>query len=310
MKSPALLIINLILVGIITNACNGPTEQAEEIDLSNTISIDENTAGNQGANTDHIYYFGFDLRSSPQEDAKQYLPFMDYLTRTTGYTFKLKLTSQNSNIIDDLGTGAVQFASIGATSYITSHQKYGTLTLARGKNQQDKAEYRSALVTLPVSPITRLKDIKQKRLAFGSNSSTQGHLIPRIILQQNNIQLSELQEYTYTGSHLNCANAVIFNHADICGMQDTMADSLQAQGKLKILTYSDYYPSSGIAANKNVNAKVIEKVTRALLAFDPITRHSAGLHNWQLTEMPHGFSPSSDSDYKSLRDWMMKLDVN
>ena len=38
-------------------------------------------------------YFGFDLRSSPQEDAAQYIPFLDYLSESTGFHFKLHLKS-------------------------------------------------------------------------------------------------------------------------------------------------------------------------------------------------------------------------
>jgi ABC-type phosphate/phosphonate transport system substrate-binding protein len=73
----------------------------------------------------NIFYFGFDLRASPQEDARQYLSFLHYLEKKTGYKFKLRFNGKGHSIIDELGQNKIQFASIGAESFIRAHYKYG-----------------------------------------------------------------------------------------------------------------------------------------------------------------------------------------
>lgn len=257
--------------------------------------------------TGKYLFFGFDLRSGPMEDARQYLPFLNYLKKSTGYDFKLRFTPKNSSIIDDLGMGKIHFAAIGAVSFIQAREMYGVVGLVRGINSLGKAEYRSTIVVLPNSDIEEIEDLKGKRFAFGSVSSTQGHLIPRIVLSGRSIGLDDLASYKYTGSHQNCVNAVIKGSVDACGMQDTMAERMVADGLVRILHRSGYYPSSGIAANQEVAPNVVEKVTQALLDFDPLGRDKEGLHNWNDTEMPNGFTAATGADYVELRDWLIRL---
>ncbi len=256
-----------------------------------------------------IIYFGFDLRSSPQEDARQYLPFLDYLKNQTGYNFSLRFTPKNSTIIDELGSGRVDFAAIGADSFIRAREKYQVVGLVRGINNEGRAEYRSKIVVQPDSNIRDLADLKGKRFAFGSETSTQGHLIPRIIMQQHDLSLEDFSDYTYTGSHQDCVNAVVAGKYDACGMQDTMAVNMARQGLVRILFSSDYYPSSGIAAYQGVSMDIIERVKQALLQFDPQGRHNKGLYHWDQTEMPKGFTEARDADYQELREWMLHFDL-
>ena len=62
-------------------------DEGQFINLKPRISVDEvnreleestkKTIGKK------IFHFGFDLRAGPLEDARQYLPFLDYLRRST-----------------------------------------------------------------------------------------------------------------------------------------------------------------------------------------------------------------------------------
>jgi len=121
------------------------------------------------------------------------------------------------------------------------------------------------------------------------------------MLEAANITLTDLGQYECTGSHRNCAKAVIAGECDAGGMQDTMARSLADEGKLTIVAFSEYYPSSGISANKDVDPALLEAVKKALLAFDPKGKHAGNLTDWDKTEMPCGFVEADDSDYAELR---------
>ena len=253
------------------------------------------------------FYFGFDLRSSPQEDAAQYLPFLEYLEEATGYHFQLYFTPKHSTTADELGKGRVQFASMGATSYLDAQSRYKAISLVRGINHQGKAEYQSVLVVKNNSPIKSIKDIKGRSFAFGSRSSTQGHLIPRIMLRKQGLTLKDLGRYDYTGSHQNCAEAVVAGKYDICGMQDQLAEKLVQRGLLRIIYRSAFYPSSGIVVNRDVPQDVIENVKKALMGFYPQGKHREGLYNWNQTEMPRGFLAADEKDYAELRQWSLQL---
>ena len=282
---------------------SGP--ERKEIDLKDTVTEAEIKEHAAAGNMD-ILRFGFDLRASPQEDARQYLPFLRYLEDATGYRFDLRFTPKNVKIVDDLGQGVVQFAAIGAGSYIEARARYGVVPLARGLNIHGKAEYRSVIFTHPQSPVKKIQDLRGKRFAFGSITSTQGHVIPRIILAESGLTLDDLSAYEYAGSHRNCANVVVAGGFDAGGMQDIMGKNMEAAGLIRIIKTSNYYPSSGIVANKEVPAEKLAKVKQALLDFDP-KLHSVDLYHWERTEMASGFCEARDEDYEELRDWMRKF---
>lgn len=302
-------ILGVILLSFVLISCDSPdTIPVQQVDSRDLLSEDElQQAQQQHKKHDDTFYFGFDLRSSPQEDAAQYLPFLKYLESATGYHFKLHFTPKSSSTIEELGQNRTQFSAMGAVAFIKAQSMYGAISLVRGLNHQGKAEYQSVFVVEPDNHINNIHDIKGRKLAFGNPNSTQGHLIPRIMLMDNGISLKHLRTYGYTGSHQNCAEAVISGKYDVCGMQDQLAKKLVSEGLVKIIHTSRYYPSSGIAANKSVPTDVIERVRQALLNFDPQGGHSKELYHWDRTEMPRGFTAASANDYTELRRWSTRL---
>lgn len=302
-------VITLFLLAFALISC-GSTDNVpiQHVDSSDRLSEQELQQKQKHEQEQrNTYYFGFDLRASPQEDAAQYLPFLSYLEGATGYHFKLHFTPKNSSVADELGKNKTQFSAMGASTFLHAQSIYGAKSLVRGLNQQGKAEYQSVFVVRPNSPIRSIRDIAGRKLAFGNQDSTQGHLIPRIMLTENGISLNNLYTYSYTGSHQNCAEAVVSGNYDVCGMQDQLAKKLASEGQVKIIHYSRYYPSSGIVANKSVPAEVIVRVKQALLDFDPQGKDRHDLYHWDRTEMPRGFIATKGSDYDDLRQWSIRL---
>lgn len=297
----ALGVVGFLLVG------PGSSRRSVVVDLDERMPI-ERTArqvGQEGPRA--AIRFGFDLRASPSEDARQYLPFLHYLEHATGLSLKLVFTSEGERLYNKLGRGEVDIAAVGAVSFVKAQETYGAIPLVRGLNAKNKAEYRSMIVVAPDGPIANFSQLRGKRYAFGSVDSTQGHIIPRIMLLSQGIDLKDLASYEYTGSHQNCANAVISARLDACGMQDTMAESLARLGRVRILKTSVYFPSSGVAANKELAPEIREKIKRALIEFDPTGRDQESLYNWDRTEMPNGFVSAKIDDYAELRAWMIRL---
>ena len=231
---------------------------------------------------------------------------MQILSERSGYPLLLHVTPPENRIVDELGEGTVDFAAIGAVGFLQAEARYGARMLVRGVDEAGQGHYLSKIVVRPHSAIQRVADLRGRSLAFGSRDSTQGHLIPRIVLAQHNISLDALAGYRFTGSHFNCANAVISGAADACGMQDKLADKLAASGQLRVIFDSDAYPSSGIAAAPGVPQEVQRRLQQALLDFDP---RQAGdtLYHWQNTEMAGGFTAAGPSDYRELRAWMIRF---
>ena len=305
-------LLTLFLLCVVCNLTSCDSDSTKTVvNLDDRVTDQELLKLNQNKNQKNhkTLYFGFDLRASPQEDSSQYIPFLRYLEKSTGYNFELRFTPQGRSIIDELGTGKVDLAAVGAVSYIKGHEKYGIINLVRGLNQKGKAKYQSMIVVNPNSSIKSIDDLKHKRFAFGNINSTQGHLIPRISLREHGIDLKDLKSYEFTGSHIDCANSVVSFKFDACGMQDTMAEHMVKEGLLKILHISRYHPSSGIAANQELPLEIISKVKKALIDFDPRGKNKDKLHHWSQTEMPNGFIAAYEKDYLEIRNWLIKFGI-
>jgi phosphonate transport system substrate-binding protein len=245
-------------------------------------------------------WFGFDLRLGPKEEVSIYTPFLKYLEKATGRRFRIKFTQKYEDTVKNLGNGSTDFAAIGPLSYVIGEKEYGIRYLVSGVNSDGDPRYHSIIFSRTGSQLSDLNDLRGKCFAFGSEMSTQGHLIPRNMLEGAGITLDDLSKYIYTGSHVNAVKSVLNGACDAGGIQDTLAHRLASEGKIKIIKRSKPYPSSLIAYNSSVDAEIVESVRLALLSFEPKGRHKEMLIDWNKTEMPLGFSTINEPELQKV----------
>jgi phosphonate transport system substrate-binding protein len=309
-----LLTIMLVFLGISLAGCNSGPAEVFKVDLSNRehhlLKLD-NLPLVDSENDEDAFTFGFDRRLQIKEDVRMYMDLLNYLEKTTGYKFRIYITPQNSNIVDELGAGKIDFAAIGMGSFLQARQKYDSKMLVHGKSNHNdtRGQYQAVIFTKPDSAIKKLSDLRQKSIAFGSRTSTQGHLIPRLMLYHESINLTDLADYGYMESHESTVNAVLSGRYDAGAVQDKLGFSIADQGLIKIIAVSDYYPSSGIVAGSHVQDQVLEKVTEALLNCDPQGDHQDFFVNWETSEMNHGFLPADDNRYQLLEQWARTIGI-
>jgi len=246
--------------------------------------------------------FSFDHRLSPKDDVRIYLPFLNYLSDQTGLAFSLRFTENYEDTADNLGRGLVQFAAMGPVNYINAKRKYGAGCLVTGLNKDFKPEYRAVIFTKIDSPVNSLDELRGKNFAFGDRYSTQGHIIPRKMLDDVGITLQRLRGHVFTGSHVNTARAVLNGNYEAGAIQDTLARQLASEGKIKILATSKPYPSSLICYVKTVEPSVLAAMKTALLKMDPAGIHRDLLGGWDRTEMPNGFQEFHEDSLAELED--------
>lgn len=244
---------------------------------------------------------GFDRRLEPKEDVRQMASLADWIQQQTGLFFEVEAPRQGSTAVDKLCTGGVDFAAVGTVSYLQAHHRCNAHILVRGLNAQGQDTYRAAIVTPPDSALENLTQLRGRSFAFGAANSTQGYLIPRLMLREAGIGLDDLSAYAFHDSHAVTANAIASGRYDAGGLQDTLAQDLAGRGLLRMLALSDPYPSSGIIVGPHVPEKTVALVRQALLDLDPVGEDAEALYHWERTEMPRGFVPARDEDYDELR---------
>lgn len=256
------------------------------------------TASSQAAG----WQIGFDRRLEAKDDVRQIASLANWLTRQTGLPISVYVSHNDGRtIVDDLCDGDVALAAVGTVSYLQAHDLCGARILVRGRNGDGNDTYRAAIVVPADSPLQSVADLRQHTFVFGAPNSTQGHLIPRLMLQEAGVALEELRAYSFSGSHTAAANAVASGRYEAGALQDTLAKELAQRGLVRVLAYSDFYPASGIIAAPDVPEKTVALIQQALLTLDPAGRDAAALYQWERSEMPLGFVLASDEDYETLR---------
>lgn len=299
MKLPRLILLFLFMV--LLTSC-GQAESTLNVSLEENL-IQGEVHWPEISSKQDAYVFGFDRRLEPKEDVKIYASLLKYLEQSTGYEFILEVTPKDGSLVDEIGDGEVDFAVVGTLTYLQAHELYKASMLVRGINSQGENVYRAAIVTRPDTNIKSIFDLRDSSFVFGASTSTQGYLIPRRMLEESGIELTDLRNYDFTSSHAETANAVISGRSEAGGIQDTLAQTLVNRGLLRIVAWSNSYPSSGVLAGEHVPQEVVQTVTQVLLGLDPSGKDKEFLYHWERTEMPSGFSPAKDEDYAELRSW-------
>lgn len=251
------------------------------------------------ASQKEVVYFGVIPRYNPVIMYQNYQPIMDYLTRSTPYRFELKLARDYPEVVDHLRTGVTQVASLGDVTFAAASHGFGAKPILRPKNSVGNPDYFSLIVVRKESPIQDISQLKGKRFAFGNDHSTSGNLIPRLFLFSQGVCLDDLGHYTNLSTHTDVARAVLKGQYDAGAVKDVVAYRYQELG-LRILAKSDPIPAVPIAVRRNAPEKLVQAITKALLAIDPDDpAQRAMLADWD-PEFRNGFVVTSTDDYQPI----------
>ncbi len=289
----------LILVILLTAACS-PEEPLRSVHLQQQLLSHEVYAPVQA--THGCWRLGFDRRLEPKEDVRQVASLARWLQQTTGLPWCIRITPPDKTVSHQLCNGEVDFAVVGMVSYLQAHHRCGAQIIVRGLNSAGEDVYRAAIVVPVHSSITTLADLRGHSFAFGAPNSTQGHLIPRLMLQEAGLTLNDFRLYTFNESHAATAKAVTSGRFDAGALQDTLALKLAERKLVRILAFSEPYPSSGIVAAPNVPAQTIALTQETLIQLDPQGADARALYHWERSEMSRGFVKANDADYQALRE--------
>ena len=147
------------------------------------------------------------------------VPLQEYLAKAIGVPVDLIIPTNYNATVEALGNGSLDFAYLGALTYVKAHQSYNVIPLVQ--RSADK-NFHSLFITQSGSAIQKLADSKGKRFAFGDINSTSGHLIPYLELSKAGINADEDMQIRYTGSHAATVKAVEGGAADAGALDETV----------------------------------------------------------------------------------------
>jgi len=117
-----------------------------------------------------------------------------------------------------------------------------------------------------------LHDLKNTRLALTDKLSTSGYLVPRVMLENLNINDPNnfFEQIVLTGSHDRSIDALLEGAVDVAAVGDFFVKLLpeEKKDKIQIIGSSKPIPIGPITIQKNLSKDIKEKLYAAFLEID------------------------------------------
>ena len=251
------------------------------------------------------------LPDMSERDLRQrYDPLMQYLSDETGLDFKLVLPADYAELLHVFGKGDVDLALFGGFTFVQANELYQAEPLVM---RDVDTRFISAFVVRYDDSAADISDLKDKVLAFGSNLSTSGHLMPRFFLQQKKQIIPErfFSQVVYSGAHDKTAYLVRDGKADIGAVNAEIVNAMLRdgkleQGELRIVWQTPPYPDYVWAVHRHLDEDIKTQLRDAYLQFDFNNEH----HRRILTEFgATSFLPAGLRQFQPLQQIAADLDL-
>ena len=238
---------------------------------------------------------------SPTELARKAAPLVKYLEQQLGMKVEFTPVSDYAAAVEALVNKQVDMAWYGGFTFVQANIRSGGKVIPLVQREEDE-KFRSVFITSDPSILT-LADLKGKTVSFGSQSSTSGHLMPRSVLLQANIDPDkDFKRVAYSGAHDATIAAVAAGKVDAGALNISVWDKFVADKKVDpskvrvIFTTAPYFDYNW-TVHADMPAAQREKLTKAFLSLSAATPEGKEVLDLQRATR---FVPTKAENYKGI----------
>jgi phosphonate transport system substrate-binding protein len=231
---------------------------------------------------------------------------VDYLSRTTGVTFRQVFPDTFDEHMHMVGRGLIDISFSNPYIYVKIADHYGARAFARIVEAKGKENFRGQIICRADNPqIKSLADIKGKRLIAVDPTSAGGFLYPWGWILEHGIRKEDLAEIAFApgpgGKQEKVVMAVLSGKYDVGtireGTLDIMAPRIDLK-QIRVLAYSRWYPGWVYAARRGLDPAIVDKTKQALMALNMDNPEYATI----LKKAGFiGVIPAKDADFNPVR---------
>jgi phosphonate transport system substrate-binding protein len=209
---------------------------------------------------------------APTELQRKFKPLGEYLAKELGVEVKFVPVTDYAATVEGLAGGHLDLVWYGGFTFVQARRRTGT-ALPIVQREED-AHFHSKFITRAGSGVKSLQDLKGKTLAFGSESSTSGHLMPRFHLLQAGIDPNkDLARYAFSGAHDATAKWVEQGKVDAGALNESVWNKLVEEKRIdpaKVVVFyttPDFYDYNWTVRG-DLDPQLARKLKAAFLALD------------------------------------------
>lgn len=262
---------------------------------------------------------GFMNCNSAKETLERFRPLTRYLSETLGIDFQA-VPVDTQDFEERFAAGEFAFTHGNSLLYIILHKNEGLQLLATEKRGQYGPRTAGAIISRKGSGITKLSDIKGKRMIFGPQLAPTGYLAQYNLMLDAGIDPERALAYYAipTGSfkHEKVIYGVYFGAYDVAAAPVLDLELMIRDGKVSaddfnVLAQSPIIPYCTFGARKNLDPELVARFRKALLELTPETTVDIDGERVKVLKSAwiDGFEQLADSDYDPIRDMARRANM-
>jgi phosphonate transport system substrate-binding protein len=198
---------------------------------------------------------------------EQRIPLQHYLTQYMGREVKLVTLNSYATTLDSLSSGSVDFACLGAVTYVRGRARLGLIPLVQ---RESDLQFHSLIITNTSKSIYSLSDLRGKQFAYGDTNSTSGHVIPYLEMKHAGLNPDTDLEARYSGEHSATVKLVEMGIVDAGAVDESVFNAMIKDGRadrnrLRVIYTSKPFVDYVYVARRGVSESEQAKFAAALL---------------------------------------------
>jgi phosphonate transport system substrate-binding protein len=241
---------------------------------------------------------------NPTELMRIYTPFAEYLAKELGMKVQFTPVVDYAATVEGLAAKKLDLVWYGGFTSVQAVRRTNG-TAKRLVLRQEDAEFKSVFVARPDSGIKGLGDLKGKTFAFGSVSSTSGHLMPRSFLLQAGVNPEkDMKQVAYSGAHDATVLWVESGKVEAGALNFLVWDKLVQQkkvdqGKVSVFYTTPPYVDYVWTARGDLDKGIQDKIVAAFLKLDDANPEHRRLLDLHRTKK---YIKANDADWKGIEE--------
>jgi len=239
---------------------------------------------------------------APTELMRKFEPLGKYLEEQIGIPVTFQPVSDYAGVVEALGAKRLDMAWLGGFTYVQAKLRTGD-AIPLVQREQDEV-FTSTFITADPEVKTHA-DLKGKSFAFGSVSSTSGHLMPRYFLQQDGIDADTFfSRVGFSGAHDATVAWVESGKVDAGVLNSSVWEKLIEEDKVntdkvRVYAVTPTYYDYNWTVRGGLEPELVEKIKAAFLALDPANPEHKAILDLQRASR---FVPTSAENYKGIEE--------
>ena len=238
---------------------------------------------------------------APTELQRKFAPLGAYLEKALGVKVTFVPVTDYAATVEGLAAGKLDLVWYGGFTFVQARRRTGNaIPLVQ---REEDARFHSKFIVPAASRAQSLKDLKGASFAFGSVSSTSGHLMPRYFLLQNGIDPDkDFAKVAFSGAHDVTAKWVEAGKVDAGVVNESIWQRLVDEkkidpAKVRVLWTTPEYHDYNWTVRGDLDPKLVERLRAAFLALDPAKPEQKAILDLQRATR---FIPTSPEAYAGI----------